>query len=137
MEWDDITDRGDLTHRGDNPECRTAVLSVIPKGTLGELAFRISPDMRPHRYIEHQPGQCDKWESGQSCMFCDSGLTGCMVCGGLEGALPTSCPGERMTYDQDQAVYRGHADYRDGEWVMGAPSIYSPVYWVGRSEAAP
>lgn len=44
-------------------------------------------------------------------------LACCRRCGGVEGALPTDCPGVRMTLQQADDVYSGRDDYRDGQWV--------------------
>ena len=58
--------------------------------------------------------QCRK----QYCQFCDGGLFSCTVCGGFEGSLPTDCPGVRMTEQQEQNIYAGQLDYREGRgWV--------------------
>jgi hypothetical protein len=53
------------------------------------------------------------------CQFCQGGLFACSVCGGLEGSVPTHCPGDAMTYKQNEDVYAGRIDYRDGAWVNG------------------
>lgn len=50
------------------------------------------------------------------CMICEGGLSRCTVCGGAEGSLPTHCPGTRMSALMEASVYRGDADFRDGEW---------------------
>lgn len=48
----------------------------------------------------------------------EGGLAVCKVCGGGEGSLTTDCPGEKIPYDKDQAVYAGKTDYREGQgWV--------------------
>lgn len=80
-----------------------------------------------HIPVEHASGECPQRERGLSCMFCDGGLSACEVCGGFEGAMPSDCPGEPMTYARGQEVYRGEIDFRDGNWVMDASSKYSPV----------
>jgi hypothetical protein len=60
------------------------------------------------------------------CMLCHGGLALCEVCGGLEGALPTDCPGERMHNVIEDEVYAGKVDYRrDSGWVQ-EPSRHSP-----------
>ena len=46
----------------------------------------------------------------------EHGLAHCKVCGGAEGSLPTDCPGERMTQLQEDAVYQGWLDFKDGVW---------------------
>jgi hypothetical protein len=38
------------------------------------------------------------------CQFCQGGLFACSVCGGLEGSVPTHCPGDAMTYKQNEDV---------------------------------
>jgi hypothetical protein len=60
------------------------------------------------------------------CMFCDGGLWACTVCGGLEGGMPSTCPGKAMTGEQNKAVYAGQLDYRDGQWVKGVASRFCP-----------
>ena len=51
-----------------------------------------------------------------NCMFCDGGLGSCTVCKGIEGTLPTECPGIPMTEDQQEQVYKGPLDFRNGKW---------------------
>lgn len=65
------------------------------------------------------------------CMFCDGGLGHCTVCDGFEGTLPSSCPGARMTQEQQDRIYAGTLDYRDGQWV-NAPSGSVSSHWDGR-----
>lgn len=52
-----------------------------------------------------------------SCPICDGGLGICKVCGGAEGSLPTECPGEKMSQQQDHSVFIGIIDFKGGEWV--------------------
>ncbi|MEU4332356.1 hypothetical protein [Nonomuraea dietziae] len=72
------------------------------------------------------------------CMFCDGGLWGCTICGGLEGSMPSTCPGQRMTADQSDAVYGGRLDFRDGQWVEGVASRFCPkgLLWTPIDDAA-
>lgn len=64
----------------------------------------------------HHWSHCDP--SCVSCMLCNGGLALCDVCGGLEGSLPTDCPGERMGQFIEDEVYAGRLDYRRHEgWV--------------------
>jgi hypothetical protein len=65
----------------------------------------------------HTPVECNCDEP--YCQFCQGGLFGCSTCGGLEGSVPTHCPGEAMTYKQSDDVYAGRIDYRDGAWIGG------------------
>ena len=44
-------------------------------------------------------------------------LDHCKVCGGAEGTLPTECPGERMTEQQELDVWDSVIDFKDGKWV--------------------
>lgn len=61
---------------------------------------------------QHTWHECDC--NQVTCMFCEGGLGACTVCHGLEGALPTDCPGERMGEEREARVYAGEVDYRDG-----------------------
>jgi hypothetical protein len=61
-------------------------------------------------------------------MICDGGLALCEVCGGLEGGLPTECPGEQMSMDTQDKVHAGELDFRNGQWVNGT-SPSSPAFY--------
>jgi hypothetical protein len=50
------------------------------------------------------------------CMFCQGGLSACVVCGGLEGALTTQCPGRRLTEDEIDRVYGFLLDFNHNRW---------------------
>lgn len=80
---------------------------------------------------DHVAVTCDGRHDG-ACMFCDGGLFACAVCGGLEGSVPTQCPGAQMSDNLIDNVYRGHTDYRNGHWV-DAPSMNCPAgaYQIG------
>lgn len=65
-----------------------------------------------------------------TCMFCEGGLFGCSVCGSLESATTTHCPGGRMAAEASDAVYAGTLDFRDGAWREGECSRSSPR-WFG------
>lgn len=73
----------------------------------------------------HTPTQCRDPEC-LGCGFCAGGLDGCDVCGGVEGSMPSTCPGQPMTPAQIDEVYAGRLDYRGGLWVT-APSRHSPA----------
>lgn len=51
-----------------------------------------------------------------NCIVCTGALSMCKVCGGGEAALPTECPGNRMTAEQLDAVQAGTLDYKAGSW---------------------
>lgn len=74
---------------------------------------------------DHVPYACPGEHENPGCMFCDGGLTACGTCGGLEGGMPTQCPGRAMTGDEADAVYAGALDFRAGEWVR-THSRYAP-----------
>lgn len=79
------------------------------------------------------------------CQFCDGGLFACTVCKGFEGSLPTDCPNVKMTSEQEEAVYAGTLDYREGRgWVapdgtgksMGDSRIYAEQLKAKRGDHA-
>jgi len=47
--------------------------------------------------------------------ICDSNrevvLSLCKVCGGAEGAMPTNCPGRKITSDELDAIYAGNLNF--------------------------
>ena len=59
-------------------------------------------------------------------MVCDGGLALCAVCGGLEGGLPTECPGIWMSLVEQEYVHLGLLDFVGGKWVW-ALSVNSPA----------
>lgn len=63
--------------------------------------------------MNHVLHSCDQ----PGCFVCDGGLGLCDVCGGAESAIPTECPGTRMTTAQSDAVAAGTLDFRAGLWV--------------------
>lgn len=78
---------------------------------------------------DHVPYKCaGDHDERRGCMFCDGGLFACAICGALEGATPTDCPGVSMTPEQIDAIYAGELDYRCGEW-LAACSPHTPAYW--------
>lgn len=66
------------------------------------------------------PGRAECAEG--RCMFCEGGLSMCVICGGAECTLPTDCPGERMSEDTERQITAGTLDFlrRDG-WVHILP----------------
>ena len=55
-------------------------------------------------------------------------LLHCKVCNGGEGSLPTDCPGQRMTAEQDDAVMAGQLDHKNGTWQ---PALLIPAATLG------
>lgn len=57
----------------------------------------------------------DRCAGGQC--YCST-LFMCARCGGVEGSLPTDCPGDRMTAEEANAVYEGDLNFIRGPgWV--------------------
>lgn len=81
------------------------------------------------RKDRHTPYHCSRECRG--CAYCDGGLLLCTTCGGLEGSLPSTCPGTKMTEDQERAVYAGTLDFRNGAWT-NAPSGGVSNHYDGR-----
>ena len=72
--------------------------------------------MSKHQYYKCPP-RCET----PYCNYCQGGLASCTVCKGAEGYLPTDCPGHSMTAEEQDAVYSGHKDFRDGKgWICKA-----------------
>jgi len=46
-----------------------------------------------------------------SCEHCT--LSVCSVCGSWEGGLTTDCPGQRVSFDRQEEVYKTDLDYTD------------------------
>ena len=76
--------------------------------------------------MDHIYAICDGYEHG--CALCRGGLALCAMCGVLEGALTSECSGQRLTSEQEEAVYAGTLDYRQGVW-MNASSMHSPAHY--------
>lgn len=67
---------------------------------------------------EHIFHVCDDPAEYDACYVCSGGLVDCTVCGGAEGALPTECPGVRMTAEQIEGVYTGAINFVNGNWAV-------------------
>lgn len=67
--------------------------------------------MTAHIWVTHE--NCQE----PHCSVCNGGIAICKVCGGVEGCLPTECPGERMSNDLSDQVYAGEKDFVGGAWV--------------------
>jgi cytochrome c553 len=48
-------------------------------------------------------------------------LAFCKTCKGAEGSLPTDCPGEPLSSQQQDYIYKGLMDYISGKWVSFNP----------------
>jgi len=78
--------------------------------------------------MEHTRVVCKGGHEYPGCMFCDGGLYACSICGTMEGAVPSECPGYIIPLGKVQAIYAGELDYKDGKWIEGACSPASPKY---------
>jgi len=68
--------------------------------------------------MKHIKYECRGHHEYGGCQFCDGGLFACTICRGMEGSLPTDCPGVKMTQEQQDQVYAGQIDYREERgWV--------------------
>lgn len=66
--------------------------------------------------MKHQRAACKGNCGPYGCNLCN--LFVCAVCHGGEGSLATDCPGEPITIQQQDDVYAGKLDYREGRgWV--------------------
>jgi len=70
---------------------------------------------------------CNCTEAG--CMICDGGLALCKVCGLLEGALTTDCPGHKVPYCMGEMIYGGLLDYREAEGGWAAAKNPTNQTW--------
>lgn len=82
--------------------------------------------------LEHVWYTCDCYRSDAppGCMFCEGGLGACTVCGGMEGSLPTHCPGAEMGRFTEQKVYTTDLDFVNGAWVRNPRKDY--VFWMSK-----
>lgn len=80
--------------------------------------------------MEHVRYVCVKGACSRegSCPYCDGGLFSCAVCGLVEGALTTECPGQPSYALMADEVYAGFADFHGGRWHNTA-SPHSPTGW--------
>lgn len=76
--------------------------------------------------MEHVKAICKTQDCGGMCMRCN--LFICSVCGLLEGALTTDCPGVEAFRDHSDAVYDGQEDFKGGAWVPEC-SPCSPAFY--------
>jgi hypothetical protein len=78
------------------------------------------------RHKLHGPWCCDGLGSTGAPDGCTSCvLAHCMVCSGAEGSLPTHCPGRSMTPFEEENVYAGRLDFKDGQWIAKGPVYIS------------
>jgi hypothetical protein len=118
-------DAGGNAHQGID----SANTTIWVQGSDREIALRVNTRaaIKVVNETGHVDVKCTDPECN-GCMFCDGGLWACTVCGGLEGAMPSTCPGAQMDADTTDAVYAGQKDFRDGAWVDEC-SRFSPAHF--------
>lgn len=81
--------------------------------------------------MEHQlEYRCHTNSFCGSCMGCN--LPVCQKCGLYEGGLTTDCPGEIVSEQDTDRIYKnGDLDYRGDEWV-NKPNPYNQSVKIGR-----
>lgn len=89
-----------------------------------------------HIWFEHNAENPCTYEGGTGCPYCDGGLSLCIVCNALEGALTTECCGRPITEEEERQIYNeGTLDFINGEWVKtGSP--HSPATYRQRPQIA-
>lgn len=96
---------------------------------LTTFANRIHEARSTNTHLFHEPENCT-CSGGTACrMICDGGLALCALCGHLEGSLTSDCPAIQTYSEYGDLVYAGTIDYRQGEWVEGLSSPYSPTHY--------
>ena len=79
-------------------------------------------------FHRHKYARCtNRWCPG--CHLCHGGIAVCVRCRGTEGSLPSDCPGDMMTREQEAAVYAGELDWQKGYGWVNEPSRNSPGYY--------
>ncbi|CDX26850.1 hypothetical protein MPL3356_60588 [Mesorhizobium plurifarium] len=64
--------------------------------------------------------------SMERCAICSWGAAICTRCAGIEGELPTDCPGEEMTDEQRISVLSGEINYhRRTGWIAEDVTRYA------------
>jgi hypothetical protein len=61
----------------------------------------------------------------------DGGLSLCKICGCLEGGLATECPGENVSMQIQDLIYRGKMDYIDGKWQYNKLNPTNKIWLFG------
>jgi hypothetical protein len=70
----------------------------------------------PSKCSPQKDGKPAHYDSGRHCPFCEEEIMACSVCEGLEGSLATECPKMVVSKDDQQLIYTGLLDFRDGRW---------------------
>ncbi len=89
--------------------------------------------MPAYKYFEciTLEGQCS---IGPHCVFCESGLKSCTVCGGAEITLTTECVGRKLTERENELLMVEKLDYRRGKWRVPKEELCPDCLWPPRKE---
>lgn len=98
-------------------------------GVLSDFADRINSARSTNKHFFYESENCTCSDNPGCRMICDGGLALCALCGHLEGSLTTDCPATHTHSQYGDLVYAGTIDYRDGAWVDGVSSPYSPAHY--------
>lgn len=92
-----------------------------------------SPEEYPDGKREHTWHTCECGEG--TCNWCGGGLGWCTVCNCAEGTLPSHCPGASVPTEQQDEIYAGQRDFKDGLW-LNQPSGGVSSHWPNREMSA-
>lgn len=84
-----------------------------PAAIIQEV-FQANPDTRP--FVPKSAARAHKLIDVPGM----EGISQCLFCDGAEGALPTDCPGRKLSYDELEAIHHGKRDFVGGQWVIKA-----------------
>ena len=102
---------------------------------LTTFADRINAARSTNTHFFYEPENCTCLGGSACRMICEGGLALCALCGHLEGSLTTHCPATQTYSTYGDLVYAGSIDYREGAWVEGVSSPYSPAHYRERSSS--
>jgi hypothetical protein len=97
------------------PRSRSARVHVMPPAY--DFKHPEFDERSCHIWLKHGPDHHDNdLDCGTHCMFCEGGLSLCIVCGGFEGTLSTQCAGVKLTEEQLDLVYAQMLDFNQNRW---------------------
>jgi hypothetical protein len=68
---------------------------------------------------------CEKCRDGLGCVV--TNLFICKFCKAAEGTLPQHCPGEPISYDDQQLIYTNTLDFHLGVWINRSPDHWEII----------
>lgn len=88
------------------------IVEIKGENFITEHQLYESSDFKDEQY--ERPGSLAR-------LVIDGGMAICKVCGGAEGSLPTTCPGFRLSWAQEEAIYKGRLDFTEDGWKGEQP----------------